>query len=83
VIERKGKLVALVHFNREEIEGKFQNFKDDVHAKVEKKLDDLSEELQQFVNSRVNKYSRLQAIVVHATEFEKTATRKIKRFKYA
>ena len=83
VVERKGKLVALVHFNREEIEGKFQNFKDDVHAIVEKKLDELSEELQQFVNSRVNKYSRLQAIVVHASEFEKTATRKIKRFKYA
>lgn len=83
VIERKGKLVALVHFNKDEIEAKFQNFKDDVHAIVDKKMDELSEELQQFVNSRVNKYSRLQAIVVHATEFEKTATRKIKRFKYA
>ncbi|MEA1873311.1 MAG: AMP-binding protein [Bacteroidota bacterium] len=83
VVERKGKLVALVHFDKSEIEDKFQNFKDDIQAIVEKKLDELSEELQQFVNSKVNKHSRLQTIVVHATEFEKTATRKIKRFKYA
>ncbi len=83
VVQRKGKLVALVHFNREEIEAKFQCIKEDLHALLEQKLDELSAELQNFVNARVNKYSKLQAIVVHSNEFEKTATRKIKRFKYA
>lgn len=82
VVERKGKLVALVHFNKEEIESKVQNLRDDIQELVEKKLDELSVELQHFVNTRVNKYSKLQAIVVQHSEFEKTATRKIKRFLY-
>jgi long-chain acyl-CoA synthetase len=83
VIEQKGKLVALVHFNRDEIEEKLRHLKDDIQALVDNKLDELSKELQSFVNSRVNKYSRLQAIIIHHAEFEKTATRKIKRFIYA
>ena len=82
VVERKGKLVALVHFNRDEIEALLHNLKDDVQELVENKLDELSSELKQFVNTRVNKYSRLQTVVVQNNEFEKTATRKIKRFLY-
>ncbi len=83
VIEQKGKLVALVHFNRDEIEQKLKNFRDDVHDNVERKIDELSEELQQFVNKRVSRYARVHAIVVQHREFEKTATKKIKRFLYA
>ncbi|MFO7790280.1 MAG: AMP-binding protein [Bacteroidales bacterium] len=82
VIERKGKLVALVHFNRQEIEEKVKHMREDINAHVEKKLEELTSDLHDFVNSRVNKYARLQAIVVQNYEFEKTATHKIKRFKY-
>lgn len=82
VVERKGKLVALVHFNREEIEEKFQNMRHDIHDRVEEKLEVLRKDLQDFVNSRVNRYSRLQMVVVQPDEFEKTATHKIKRFMY-
>ncbi len=82
VVERKGKLVALVHFDRDEIEEKFQNFRDDLHDRMDDKLEELRKDLQSFVNSRVNKYSRLQLVVVQPDEFEKTATHKIKRFMY-
>lgn len=82
VVEKKGKLVALVHFNTDEIEKIFQEFREDVQAKVEVKIAELSKELQLFVNARVNKYSRLQTVVVQKNEFEKTATMKIKRFLY-
>jgi long-chain acyl-CoA synthetase len=93
VIEQKGKLVAMVHFNREELEQKFRTVTSDIAQRVDTKIDEishkvddaiaeLSAELQQYVNSRVNKYSRIQLLVVHPDPFQKTATKKIKRYLY-
>lgn len=82
VVEQKGKLVALVHFNYEELEKQFAHFKDEARQHVEKKLEEMKAELQQFVNSQVNRYSRLQSVIIQDTPFEKTATKKIKRFLY-
>ncbi|MGC9332256.1 MAG: AMP-binding protein [Bacteroidales bacterium] len=82
VVERKGKLVALVHFNREEIEEKAKNLREDIQTFVDNKMDELANDLHDFVNARVRKNARLQAIVVQNYEFEKTATHKIKRFMY-
>lgn len=78
VIQQKGKLVAMVHFNREEIEEKYKNVREEVEAKFE----DLSKELQEYVNARVNKFSKIQIVEPHEEEFIKTATQKIKRFLY-
>lgn len=82
VVEQKGKLVALVHFNHEELEKQFAHLKDEARHHVEKKIEEMKAELQQFVNSQVNRYSRLQSIIIQDTPFEKTATKKIKRFLY-
>ncbi len=93
VIEKKGKLMALVHFNREELEQKIHALRNDFSHKVDEKIeevthlvdetmDELAAELQQYINSRVNKFSRLQLIVVHPDPFQKTATLKIKRHLY-
>lgn len=82
VVQQKGKLVAMVHFNREELENKYKDLKDHANQYVDKYLEELTAELQHFVNSRVNKFSRLQMVVAHAEPFEKTATKKIKRFLY-
>jgi len=82
VVEQKGKLVALVHFNYEELEKQFANFKDEARQQVEKKIEEMKAELQQFVNSQVNRYSRVQSVIIQDTPFEKTATKKIKRFLY-
>lgn len=82
VVEQKGKLVALVHFNREEIETRFHDLKDEFANYAERKTAELQKELQEYVNARVNKFSRLQLVVAQADPFQKTATQKIKRYLY-
>ncbi len=82
VIQQKGKLVAMVHFNREEIEGKYHHIKEELSGFLEKKCDELKKELHEYVNARVSKSSKIQVIQLHEKEFVKTATKKIKRFLY-
>jgi long-chain acyl-CoA synthetase len=74
--------VALVHFNYEELEKQFAHFKEEARHHVETKIEEMKAELQQFVNSQVNRYSRVQSVITQDTPFEKTATKKIKRFLY-
>jgi long-chain acyl-CoA synthetase len=82
VVQKKGKLVAMVHFNQEEIALRYQHMKEDVSAYVENKIEELILELQEYVNSRVNKFSRVQVIILQPVPFKKTPTQKIKRFLY-
>ena len=82
VLEQKGKLVALVHFNREEIEEAYRHLKHEFSDYADKKIEELRKELQHYVNARVNKYSQVQLIVAQNDPFQKTATQKIKRFLY-
>jgi len=78
VIQQKGKLVALVHFNIEEMDRKYQNLKQN----MEEKLEELVNELKHHVNTNVNKVSQINKIIVQPVPFQKTATLKIKRFLY-
>ena len=82
VIERKGKLVALVLLNIEELEAKYHLFRDQADLYSEK-LDELLAELQEYVNSQVNKFSQVQLVQVQYEPFERTPTQKIKRFLYS
>lgn len=82
VVQQKGKLVALVHLNMEELEKKYQSLKQDMTKHVEVKIDELLNELQEYVNSNVNKFSQIQKVVLQPAPFQKTATLKIKRFLY-
>jgi long-chain acyl-CoA synthetase len=82
VVQQKGKLVALVHINMEELEKKYQALKEDVARQVEDKVAEILKELQAYVNSHVNKFSQIQKVVLHPFPFQKTATLKIKRFLY-
>jgi long-chain acyl-CoA synthetase len=82
VVQQKGRLVALVHLNMEELEKQFQHLKEDARQQVEKKIEELKSELQSFVNSKVNKFSKIQGVVLFQEPFEKTPTKKIKRFLY-
>ena len=82
VIQQKGKLVALVHINMEELEKKCQNLKQDMTKKYEEKVDELLEELQEYVNSQVSKFCQINKVVLQPVPFQKTATLKIKRFLY-
>lgn len=78
VVEQKGKLVALVHFNLEELERKYQNFKEEKEIKIQ----ELTNDLKFYINSKVNKFSTIKIITVQENPFEKTPTQKIKRYKY-
>jgi len=83
VIEKKGKIVAMIHLNMEEVEQYFKQFRSDAQQYIYNKTDDILKEIQHKVNAELNKFSRLQEVVMHPTPFEKTPTKKIKRFLYA
>lgn len=82
VVEKKGKLVALVHFNHEEIEQRYHHLKNHVENYVERKKEESLIEIREYVNKRVNKFSQLQTVIVQPDPFKKTPTHKIKRFLY-
>ena len=89
VIEQKGKLVALVHFDREALEKKwnemateFSHDLKEMAQKVDETITELNSELKQYINERVNKFSKIQSFHAHPEPFKKTATQKIKRFLY-
>jgi len=82
VVQQKGKLVALVQINMEEMEKKYQHLKQDMTRQFEDKVDEVLNELQDYVNSQVNKFSKIQKVVLQPVPFQKTATLKIKRFLY-
>ena len=100
VVEREGRLVALVNFDFEELEKKAEewvrvqyqkasdlakdtgdNLKDKYDA-VNLYVNHLTKQLRDYVNQRVNKSARIQAVEVHKEPFVKTATKKIKRYLY-
>jgi len=82
VVQQKGKLVALVQINMDELEKKYQILKQDMTRQVEDKVDEVLNDLQHYVNSQVNKFSQIQKVVLQPVPFQKTATMKIKRFLY-
>ncbi|MFA5641815.1 MAG: AMP-binding protein [Bacteroidales bacterium] len=82
VIEKKGKLIAKVHFNYDEIKNGDYLISDSAALSYKEKLDKIKRELLEFVNDRVNKSSKIAQIEDQLAPFEKTATQKIKRFLY-
>jgi len=82
VVEKKGKLVAMIHLNMDEIESQFQSMKAEAQIYIQEKSEEILKEIQQKVNEEVNKFSRIQQVILQPDPFEKTPTKKIKRFLY-
>ena len=78
VVQQKGRLVAMVHLNMEELDKKYQDLKSGLNEKAEEIL----QEIQRKVNEEVNKFSQIHRMVLQPNPFEKTPTQKIKRFLY-
>lgn len=78
VQEEKGRLVALVHFDKEALEKRYNLLKEGWGYKME----EIQAELMSYVNSKVSKFSRISTVRAQDKEFEKTPTKKIKRFLY-
>ena len=77
VVERNGRLVALVQPAENYIE--WDNESED---KLYEKLDAWKAKVLKMVNRSVNKSSQVSSVEVMKEPFEKTATQKIRRFKY-
>ncbi len=85
VTEHEGRLIALVHFNSEAIEAMIDDWREEWENKkeaLEAKTEQLKKEIMEFVNSKVNRFSRISEVVEEKEEFIKTPTHKIKRFLY-
>lgn len=92
VMQKAGKLVAMVHLNMEELEKRVRRIKNDVaqlKSEAIQKTSDLEEkayeklkDIQHIVNNELNKFSQIQQIVLQPVPFEKTPTMKLKRFMY-
>lgn len=92
VTEENGQLIALVHFDSEAIE----KLKDEFMTKLEitrdewnqkkdewsKRMDEIKQDVMKYVNSKVNRFSRISEVIEEENEFEKTPSKKIRRFLY-
>ena len=77
VVERNGRLVALVQLDENMIEWNKES-----EDRIYEKLDKYKAKLLNLVNRNVNKTSQVSSVEVMKEPFEKTATQKIRRFKY-
>ena len=77
VVERNGRLVALVQLDENMIQWDKES-----EDKIYEKLDKYKSKLLSLVNRNVNKTSQVSSVEVMKEPFEKTATQKIRRFKY-
>ncbi len=77
VVERGGRLVALV-----QPQENFIDWDNESEDKIYEKLDAWKERLLKAINKSVNKASQVSSVEVMKEPFEKTATQKIRRFKY-
>ena len=77
VVERGGKLVALV-----QPQENFIQWDKEGEDKLYEKLDTWKAKVLKMVNKNVSKASQVSSVEVMKEPFEKTATQKIRRFKY-
>ena len=92
VTEDNGRLVALVHFDSDAIEKlkdelieKWEITRDEWNQKLaewDKKKEELKQDVMKYVNSKVNRFSRIAEVREEENEFEKTPSKKIRRFLY-
>ena len=77
VVERDGRLVALVQPDENFIEWDKES-----EDKLYEKIDEWKAKLLKITNKNVSKASQVSSVEVMKEPFEKTATQKIRRFKY-
>ena len=85
VTEEDGKLIALVHFDTTALEEAYDEFKHKFATNAEQaalKMEEIKREVLEYVNSKVNRFSKITKVIDNEGEFEKTPTKKIRRFNY-
>jgi len=96
VLEQKGKLVAMVCLNMEELENNYQQMRANTIQYISDKKEEWSKhkeewnmhvdayivDLKKYVNNHVNRFSQIHSVIIVPVPFEKTPTMKIKRYLY-
>lgn len=82
VYETGGKIIARVHLNYEELDEEL-GLKNVNESEARKKIDGLLNEIMEMTNKRVSTFSKINKIVQQPEPFEKTPTKKIKRYLYS
>lgn len=77
VVEREGKLVALIKFDDSVLN--WNQEREDIFFK---RLEERKKAVLEYVNKHVSKQSKISDVEAMKEDFEKTATQKIRRFKY-
>ena len=77
VVERNGKLVALVKFDDNVLD-----WNQEREDKFFDNLQSMKQAVLEYVNKHVSKQSKIGEVEAMKDNFEKTATHKIRRFKY-
>ncbi len=67
---------------KEELIHSYDEKREEIIKAFNAKLEQIKKEISEYVNSRVNKFSKISSVHDHPEQFEKTATHKIKRYKY-
>jgi len=80
--QTKEQLVKSYEGKKDELVKSYEEKKDETVKAFNEKIEQLKKEVYEYVNSRVNKFSKISFVVDHPEQFEKTATQKIKRFLY-
>ncbi len=81
VVEDDSGLVALVQLDEQKISDSILNTVEDIKEAILFKQEEILSEIKYFTNSQVNKFSKV-SVVKAVSEFEKTASQKIKRYLY-
>ena len=81
VYQENGQLIARVHLNYEELDVEFKH-KKLTETQIAKKVEAMLEDLRNEVNSKVSTFSRISRMIEQPEPFEKTPTKKIKRYLY-
>ncbi|RKY77163.1 long-chain fatty acid--CoA ligase, partial [candidate division KSB1 bacterium] len=81
VYKHDDKIVARVHLNYELIDKTITKERLS-ESKMHEMINELLESIKEKVNNRVSRYSRIHLIIEQPEPFEKTPTKKIKRYLY-
>lgn len=85
VTEQDGHLVALVQLDREALEAAYEELKSTFEAAKQEwsqVVDRTLSEIKEYVNSGVNRNSKIDEVIEQKEDFVKTPTKKIRRFLY-
>jgi len=80
--EKKEELKTSFEEKKDELISSYDEKKDEIITAFNEKLEHIKKDVSEYVNARVNKFSKISVVVDHPEQFEKTATQKIKRYKY-